>query len=217
MPFLQFFRRLRYYFLYLEFQQFTMIPKSLYVANLELTRHFKPIEGSVVECGTWRGGMISGISRVLGNTRDYYLFDSFEGLPEVTDLDGVAAKDWQTGKKSDDYFNNCTASETEARAAIAKAKIEKHHIHKGWFSQTLPGIQIRSGIAVLRLDGDWYESTMDCLVHLFPQVNTHGVVIIDDYFRWEGCSKAVHDYLSQTKSRCVINVHKGVCFIKKLE
>ncbi|MEO8414423.1 MAG: TylF/MycF/NovP-related O-methyltransferase [Ginsengibacter sp.] len=53
-----------------------------------------------------------------------------------------------------------------------------------------------SKIAVLRLDGDWYESTMSCLKFLFPKVVPGGMIIIDDCHIWEGCTKAVHDYLS---------------------
>ena len=51
-------------------------------------------------------------------------------------------------------------------------------------------------IAVLRLDGDWYGSTMTCLEHLFDKVLPGGIVLMDDYYAWEGCSKAVHDFLS---------------------
>ena len=56
-------------------------------------------------------------------------------------------------------------------------------------------------IAILRLDGDWDAySVKECLVKLFPLVSENGLVIIDDYYTWDGCSKAVHDYLSEVKS-----------------
>ena len=72
-------------------------------------------------------------------------------------------------------------------------------VHKGWFQDTLPTV-VQSGrlhkISVLRLDGDWYESTKTCLTHLYPRVQPGGFVLIDDYGYFEGCRKAVDEYLS---------------------
>jgi O-methyltransferase len=80
----------------------------------------------------------------------------------------------------------------------------------------LPHFKSSNEIALLRLDGDWYESTMDCLKYLFPKVVQKGIIIIDDYFTWEGCSKAVHDYLSSIKSTSRIYTSPGgVCYIIK--
>ena len=50
---------------------------------------------------------------------------------------------------------------------------------------------------MLRLDGDWYDSTMQCLEALVPLVAEGGTIIIDDYYAWDGCARAVHDYLSR--------------------
>lgn len=50
-------------------------------------------------------------------------------------------------------------------------------------------------ISILRLDGDWYSSTKVCLEHLYPLVSIGGVVIIDDYDAYDGCKKAVDEYL----------------------
>jgi O-methyltransferase len=70
----------------------------------------------------------------------------------------------------------------------------------GWFDETVPPLARRlrgEGIALLRLDGDWYESTTVCLEHLEPLVHEEGVIVIDDYYAWDGCARAVHDYLSR--------------------
>ena len=74
------------------------------------------------------------------------------------------------------------------------------HIRKGWFNQTLPQY---SGppIAILRADGDWYESTIDTLTNLYPHVVKGGLIIFDDYYYWDGCAKAVHDFLSKKDLR----------------
>ncbi|MDQ3275320.1 MAG: TylF/MycF family methyltransferase [Actinomycetota bacterium] len=54
-------------------------------------------------------------------------------------------------------------------------------------------------ISVLRIDGDWYESVKTCLVELYDQVSRGGFVIFDDYFVWEGCAVAVHEFLGERK------------------
>jgi O-methyltransferase len=189
-------RYLGYYNIYRAFKGYTMIPVVTYIQNLRLADHFRAIEGSVVECGTWRGGMIGGIAKLLGN-RDYYLFDSFEGLPEAKEIDGAAAIQWQNDKDSPLYLNNCTAEMAYAEKAMSISGVSKYHIKKGWFSDTLPHFDKSKKIAILRLDGDWYESTMDCLNNLYDCVVPGGIIIMDDYHVWDGCSRAVHDFLSR--------------------
>jgi hypothetical protein len=192
-----------------------MIPRSIYVANLKLARSTASVHGAIVECGTWKGGMIAGIAKLLGKDRDYYLFDSFEGLPPAESIDGQAAKRWQEDTESPCYFNNCTASEMDAANAMSLAGISDAKLVKGWFEDTLPRATFPNGIAVLRVDADWYKSTSQILYSLFPFVNENGLVIIDDYYAWVGCSQAVHDYLSQNKRPERISSYKGVCFIRK--
>jgi hypothetical protein len=68
---------------------------------------------------------------------------------------------------------------------------------KGWFQDTLPVTRAKIGpIAVLRLDGDWYESTKVCFENLFDQVSNNGFVILDDYFSCFGCKKATDEFLA---------------------
>jgi len=63
---------------------------------------------------------------------------------------------------------------------------------EGWFKDTLPNIATKR-LALMRLDGDLYESTMDALVHLYPKLSPGGYVIVDD-MSLEGCAKAVEDF-----------------------
>jgi len=200
---------------YRKFRKFTMIPEKTFIRNLELARKFRNTQGVVVECGTWRGGMIAGMVSVLGRNKAYYLFDSFEGLPEAKEIDGPEAKFWQSNKEGLFYFDNCRANESEAAKAMDLAGAHRYTIKKGWFNTTLSDFRPSEGISILRLDGDWYDSTMECLTRLFPQVNANGVVIIDDYYMWRGCSKAVHDYLSKQELPFRISVFKGICYISK--
>jgi O-methyltransferase len=192
-----------------------MVPEPTYVANLEIVNWARNTKGAVVECGTWKGGMIAGIAACLGPDRDYFLFDSFEGLPKAKNVDGESAMEWQQNTKGPYYYDNCTASEGHAREAMNRAGISHAHLIKGWFRDTLPGRHFPNGIAILRMDGDWYESTMQILDNLFGFVNKNGLVIVDDYYVWDGCSKAVHDFLSRRQLPERIESHRAVCFIKR--
>ncbi|HXI69239.1 MAG TPA: TylF/MycF/NovP-related O-methyltransferase [Verrucomicrobiae bacterium] len=73
------------------------------------------------------------------------------------------------------------------------------HFLKGWFQETMPkdSSQI-SQIAILRLDGDWYDSTRVCLEFLYDKVVPGGFVIIDNYGAYEGCRKAVAEFRQKT-------------------
>jgi O-methyltransferase len=166
------------------------------------------VPGVFVECGVWRGGC--SIASLLAQraafgkvVRPIYLLDSFEGLPPVTDKDGPLAAEWQTGKNVETFLENCKAAEEEVRSALARHGFDDKEaiVLKGWFKDTLPRLVDDlgvGGIALLRLDGDWYDSTMDCLVALEPLVREEGTIIVDDYYAWDGCALAVHDYLSRS-------------------
>lgn len=201
-----------------EFESFTMIPKNIYCGNLKIVNSLIPnIDGDIVECGVWRGGMIAGIARLLGNSRKYHLFDSFEGLPLAREIDGEAAIQWQNNITGYNYYDNCKAEIDFAQKAMSKTNTE-NYLYKGWFSETLLEFKPERPIALLRLDSDWYESTMDCLRNLYQHVNYGGIILLDDYYTWDGCSRAVHDFLSSIKS--VSRVYRsidGVAYIIKQE
>jgi O-methyltransferase len=188
-----------------------MISERQYVGNLHLAAKVAPIEGSIVECGTWRGGMIAGIADVAGSGRSYYLCDSFEGLPPAKEVDGVAAMAWQADTADPEYSNNCTASVADARSAMAKSGVGDYTIFEGWFHETLPNFP-RTPIALLRMDADWYDSTKCVLDNLALQVVPGGLIIIDDYYAWEGCTLAVNEYAAQHKWQIRQN-HHGVCYV----
>ncbi|MBX2917510.1 MAG: class I SAM-dependent methyltransferase [Cyclobacteriaceae bacterium] len=185
--------------LHRKYHDYTMIPEDAFVCNLQLCTKFFTVPGDVVECGVWRGGMIAAIAELSGNTRRVHLFDSFEGLPEAKEIDGKEALQWQANKTSPHYYNNCYADESFALNALKLAAHTNFQIYKGWFQNTLSTYQ-GNPIAILRLDGDWYDSVKVCLEKLYPLVSEGGLIIIDDYYTWDGCSKAIHDYLSEIKS-----------------
>jgi hypothetical protein len=168
------------------------------------------VPGAFVECGVWRGGSAAVIGLAIrhsGQPRDLHLFDSFEGLPEPTDKDGIAAKEYSGGRAAGKLksINQCEAGLGEVQSFLLGAlgfDRSRTHFHAGWFQNTLPVIAPQLGpIALLRLDGDWYDSTRLCLEHLYPRVSPGGVVVMDDYWAWEGCRKATDEY------RCAYQVN----------
>jgi O-methyltransferase len=184
----------------------TLVNRRSYIGNLHLvaTTLDNPAldGGAIVECGTWKGGMACGMLAVAPGARDYHFFDSFEGLPPVEPIDGAWAQNWQQDTKSERYHDNVRADrgEFEARVRAVARPDQRLFVHQGWFSETLPEAPEDLKIAVLRLDGDLYQSTLDCLEHLFDKLLPGGIVIIDDYHDWDGCTRAVHDFLSARKA-----------------
>ncbi|MEQ1844750.1 MAG: TylF/MycF/NovP-related O-methyltransferase, partial [Nitrospira sp.] len=133
--------------------------------------------------------------------RTVYMLDSFQGLPPVTTRDGPLARKWQDGGDPDNFLDNCRAVRSELERALVDMRFVdgEYKIVEGWFEQTAPQVAAEvapHSIALLRLDGDWYDSTRCCLDSLMPLVSEGGVVVIDDYYAWDGCARAVHDYLS---------------------
>jgi O-methyltransferase len=166
-----------------------MLGEQRFLDNVLLCQRSVPT-GELVECGCWRGGMSAAMAEAVPG-RKSILFDSFEGLPDPRDVDGSDARRFM------DQGDRLVAKEEVARSIMERTGAA-YEIIPGWFDDTVPSYARRgASIAVLRLDGDWYDSTMTCLTHLFPLVAPGGLVIIDDYYDWEGCRRAVHDFLSR--------------------
>lgn len=200
--------------IYERYREYTMIPESIYISNLKLIYDFRHVNGCVVECGVWRGGMSAGMAEVL-NEREFYLFDSFEGLPPAKDIDGERALKWQSNTTGPEYYDNCKAEMKFAETAMRQTNA-RYHLIKGWFRETLAATDLNGPIAVLRLDSDWYDSTMDCLSHLFDKVSKGGIIILDDYYVFDGCRRAVHDFLSSRKDvSCMCQYNNSISYIVK--
>jgi O-methyltransferase len=178
------------------------------------------IPGAVVECGVWHGGCVAlaAIAHLTHGegTRDLHLFDSFEGIPEpVAGLDGERAVADARGRfKASPGGQLAVAWDYAERGGpgtpdgaidlLTGVGYDRDliHIHKGWFQDTVPSVAPHIGhIALLHLDGDWYESTKVCLDHLYDQVVPGGFVIVDDYGAYEGCRQAVDEFLDRQQTR----------------
>ena len=149
------------------------------------------IPGDIVECGTALGESAALMGLTLkqlgGSERKLWVFDTFEGLPAPTTDD----PDFEMAKLFTGYHRG---SIEDVGASFKRLKIDgQTELVKGLFQETLPDTKIEK-IAVLHLDGDWYESVKSCLENLYDKVAEGGVIQIDDYGFWKGAGKAVDEF-----------------------
>jgi O-methyltransferase len=172
------------------------------------------VPGAIVECGVWRGGNMMAAALTLqhlGVTRPIYLFDTFEGMtaPEGMDVDysGVSARvEFDRLRRRPEKTQWCEASLDEVCANMSATGYRSALIHfvKGPVELTLSDAA-PADIALLRLDTDWYASTLHELQCLYPRVSRRGVVVIDDYGHWEGARRAVDEYLVTNGIHCLLH------------
>lgn len=154
------------------------------------------VPGDFIETGVWRGGACIFMRGVLAaysvKDRRIFVADSFEGLPKPE------ADKFPMDEGDTHYQNRYLAvSREEVEENFRKYGLldDKIVILKGWFKDTLPKAPITE-LAIMRLDGDMYSSTMDALTNLYPKLSKGGFCIIDDY-ALKGCRQAVDDYRAQ--------------------
>ena len=154
----------------------------------------RKVSGDLIETGVWRGGaaiFMKGILRACGDTsRTVWVADSFRGLPKP---DGAK----YPADAGDEHWVH---SELAVSVAQVKANFERYGLLddrvrflEGWFKDTLPKAPIQR-LAIARLDGDMYESTMDALEPLYDRVSVGGYLIVDDYGAVPACRQAVEDF-----------------------
>ncbi len=144
------------------------------------------VAGALVDCGVWNGGSTALLS--AGDPeREVWAFDSFEGMPAQGPHDGPYGRDLEGAT---------VGSEDMLRQAVcAYGNIERLHVRKGWFEDTLsPAVEEVGPVAVLNADSDWYESVKLTLDTFYPSVPSGGYVLIDDYGAWPGSRRAADEY-----------------------
>lgn len=196
---------------------YTMLPfarlRNAYDCMATVEREKVP--GAVVECGVWAGGcvgLMASVNKAAGNKeRPFHLFDSFEGVPQpsVHDTDVLErfaeeypdlTPDVGDGTSELVPIGICSAPLDKTKELFFRVldiDPAQVHIHQGWFQDTIPATKAEIGdIALLRLDGDWHESTKVCLDNLYDQLVPGGFLIIDDYGCFSGCTKATDDFFA---------------------
>jgi hypothetical protein len=162
------------------------------------------VPGAFVECGVWRGGtsfLMAHLLRQAGaSDRKVWLFDSFEGIQPPEKIDGPAALHWAEDKSSPFYYDNFRVSVEEVRRSADELGLSAYtKFVKGWFDQTVSANRAQIGpIAILRIDCNWYSGNRCCLDNLYDQLADGGFVILD-YYTWDGCAIAVHEFLGSRR------------------
>ncbi len=151
------------------------------------------VAGDIVECGTARGGSAALLGLAMqarDADRRLWIFDSFEGMPEPSRND----PDEELARK---YVGTCKGSIEDVSALLDRlGLLPRTTLVKGLFQATVPTAPV-ARVALLHLDGDWYDSVLVCLQALYDKVSPGGIVQIDDYGFWQGARKAVHDFFAQ--------------------
>lgn len=152
------------------------------------------IPGDLIETGVWRGGVpifMRAILAAYGDTeRVVWVADSFQGLPEPDPERYPEDRGLDLSQVSELAVSLEQVRSHFDRYGLLDAQVK---FLKGWFRDTL--VHAPAGpLAVVRLDGDLYESTMDALTYLYPRLSVGGYLIVDDYGAIASCRAAVRDY-----------------------
>ena len=156
------------------------------------------VPGDFIEAGIWRGGACIMLRAVLeayaDKDRTVFCADSFQGIPPSNpeEYPSDAGRQWHK-----DLFPQLAISQEAVEEAFRKFGLLDSQVRflAGWFKDTLPTVKNRQ-FALIRLDGDLYESTIQSLDNLYPALSPGGYVIIDD-FSLPNCRAAVEDYRRQ--------------------
>jgi hypothetical protein len=184
-----------------ESRRLTMCDDALLDNLVELARTVieQRVPGDFIEAGAWRGGMTilmrAALTAFDDRHRSVWVADSFAGLPAPDPASELRDAIWHHLMRAVGLLQ----SDLEAvRSAFARAGLLDHRVRflPGWFADTLPHAPIER-LALMRLDGDWYDSTRDALDALYPRLSPGGFAIVDDYGLPTGCARAVDEYRAQ--------------------
>jgi hypothetical protein len=164
------------------------------------------VAGDLIETGVWRGGASIFMRGVLKahDVRDrlVWVADSFEGLPKPDPDQFPLEAKVQSGPVMQKAYHNFAVGLEEVKRNFAAYGLLDDQVKflKGWFKDSLPTAPIGT-LSLMRLDGDFYESTRDSLRHLYDKLSIGGFVIIDDYGEdsWTYCRKAVDEFRTERR------------------
>jgi asparagine synthase (glutamine-hydrolysing) len=175
------------------------------LATLVLDVERRGLPGAVVEAGTARGGSAIVMAAAKSPDRPMQVYDVFGMIPPPTDADGadvheryeriVAGESRGVGAETyygyrDNLYDEVTDSFERLGVPVAKHGVE---LVQGLFADT---VHPAGPVALAHLDGDWYESTLTCLERIAPALVPGGRIVLDDYWAWSGCRRAVDEYFA---------------------
>ncbi len=193
-------------------QSFHMTSPDRVIALCKAVEHVvrTSVPGAIVECGVWRGGSMMAVASTLlhlGRTdRHLHLFDTFEGMTAPAEIDrdykGAPAEillEEAKGDRTQQIWAYAGLDEVRRNMGSTGYPQDQLHFVVGRVEDTLPA-QAPDAIALLRLDTDWYESTIHELRTLWHRLAVGGILIVDDYGQWQGARQAVDEFFAQLDS-----------------
>ncbi|VDB00786.1 macrocin-O-methyltransferase domain protein [Olavius algarvensis spirochete endosymbiont] len=184
-------------------KKYTMISPERGWALTEAVRYVSKarIPGDIVECGVWKGGACLLASYILYSVeprteRKIWLYDTFKGMVKPGTNDKIASSGQELAER--DVEGWWAVDINEVRSLMKKSPLDEKVFKfvAGPVSETLE-LSVPQKIAILRLDTDWYESTLKELKILYPRLSKGGVLIVDDYGHFTGARKAVDEYFKE--------------------
>ncbi len=190
--------------------------KSEYLTAL--AQRTASLPGAIVECGLGNGFSFSHLAKVgLMHGKEVYGFDSFAGFPKPTveDLSSVVVKEGDWGSVEQKNV------EERVRKEVSEEYFATHvHIVPGFFSDTVAHAGIEN-ISFLHLDGDLYQSYIDCLLPLYDKVVSGGIIALDEclngveYAKYPGGFRAVTDFFKDKPVDLCRDITTGKYYVLK--
>ena len=185
---------------------------ALYKSIEYIVKH--QIPGDIVECGVWRGGamLLAALALIhFGDTsRKIYLYDTFAGMPRPGEhdcrWDGVSAlPTWESYAAKGKTMGFGGTVEMVRHVLRTSHYPEENLVFvEGMVEDTIPATKPER-ISLLRLDTDFYDSTLHELTHLYPDLVSGGVLIIDDYGYFQGSRLATDKYIADHNLKILLN------------
>lgn len=155
------------------------------------------ISGDFVECGVWKGGNVVIAKQFFDSVEDvrnFFCYDTFEGMTEPGEFDGDKAhRNWRGKAKCEAGLNEVINAFEHYNLLDDRIKFIKGDVRKTLLDEK----NLPNSISVLRLDTDFYDSTLIELELLYPRLNVGGYLIVDDYGHWQGSRHAVNEYFGE--------------------
>ena len=173
------------------------------------------IDGDFVEAGVWRGGSSIVARKMIGANRNFYLFDTYSGMTEPSAKDsriGSRASESILQKWKDSISENTSSWDFASLEEVKKNFVRYNLLDSsirfivGDVRKTLVESQLPEKISLLRLDTDFYDSTLIEMQALWPRLVSGGILILDDYGYWDGAKTAVDEYFESIGIRNVLKI-----------
>ncbi|HTH81506.1 MAG TPA: TylF/MycF/NovP-related O-methyltransferase [Mucilaginibacter sp.] len=177
------------------------------------------IAGAIVICGIWRGGIamaaIDTLQKLNISNREIYLYDTFKGMiTPATDYDVKTGGNTGVGKNAEELYKNaskddyifCYSAITEVKENINQYNYPEDKVHyiQGLVNDTIPEFMPKK-IALLYFSISFYTPVLHTLTHLYPLLQSGGVLFVSDYGDWEGTKKAVDEFTAANPIKLLLN------------